>query len=75
MECMGVTSGCDYQEAGVASGSLVEYMGMFSRKWVWVESMGGLVGLVVKRHILLIPTLCICSSLAAAYRRITNLCD
>ena len=39
MECMGVASGCDYQEAGVASGSLVEYMGMFSRKWVWVESM------------------------------------
>ena len=44
VECMGVASGCGEQEAGVASGS----------GWnLWV----GLVGVVVRRYIiLLIPT-------------------
>ena len=47
VECMGVTSGCGEQEAGVASGSGWNL-------WVW------LVGVVVRRYIdfliLLIPT-------------------
>ena len=47
VECMGVASGCDKQEAGVASGS-------GWNQWVW------LLGVVVRRYIdfliLLIPT-------------------
>ena len=47
VECMGVTSGCGEQEAGVASGSGWNL-------WVW------LLGVVVRRYIdfliLLIPT-------------------
>ena len=47
-------------------------MGMGSRRWVWVESMGLVVGVVVRRHIdlliLLIPTplvsVLFCSSIA-----------
>ena len=57
VECMGVTSGCGEQEAGVASGSVWNL-------WVW------LLGVVVRRYIdfliLLIPTplvyICSCSS-------------
>ena len=47
MECMGVSSGCGEQEAGVASGS-------WWNLWVW------LVNVVIRRYIdfiiLLIPT-------------------
>ena len=56
MKCMGVTSGCGEQEAGVASGS-------WWNLWVW------LLGVVVRRCIdfliLLIPiySSCICSFL------------
>ena len=55
VECMGVASGCDEQEAGVASGSGWNL-------WVW------LLGVVVRRYIdfliLLIPySSCICSFL------------
>ena len=43
MECMGVASGCGEQEVCVASGSGWNL-------WVW------LVGVVVRRYIVLIPT-------------------
>ena len=43
VECMGVASGCGEHEVGVASGSRWNL-------WVW------LVGVVVRRYILLIPT-------------------
>ena len=51
MECMGVASGCSYQEAGVASGSGWNL-------WVWLSGCGcgwnlrvWPVGVVVRRHI------------------------
>ena len=59
VECMGVASGCGYQEVGVASGSgwnlwlWLAGVGCWWNLWVW------LVGVVVRRYIdfllLLIP--------------------
>ena len=34
VECMGVASGCGHQEAGVASGSGCESMGVFVRRYI-----------------------------------------
>ena len=45
---MGVASGCGEQEVGVASGSgwnlWVWLLGVVSRRWEWVESMGVATG-------------------------------
>ena len=58
LECIGVASGCGYQEVGMASGSGWNL-------WVWLAGCGWtlwmwLVGVVVSRYIdfliLLIPT-------------------
>ena len=42
-------------------------MGVVSRRWVWVESMGVVVWRYIDFLILLIPTPCICSFLQHPY--------